>query len=326
MKKGISKINTKFSIISLLVLLFLSSTAFAQMNFDRQIEQFTDNLGTELAQIGKKKIAVLDFADIDGNVIRLGKVISEDITVNLLSQRRRFETVDRLHLNSLLKKYNLEKSSLTDPETIKQIGRLVGVDAIIMGNFTDFGTSLRVTGKIYDTQTAKMIRATKMYLQKEGVVLNLLGNSNHGTNNVTNTGTNTKEKAKEKKNEVKKPSVSLINNFAFQLQETYRENGKVICKFLITNKGRSDRKLVLYASSNGRSFAFGNNGRRFEAKVNRLGNQQRGYSVSQVLIRNIPISAQITFENIPANTKTFNLLELNFETFKVRFNNVEITD
>ena len=316
MIKGI----TKFGLVALVLFAFLSSTALAQVGFDKQIEQFTQNLGTELAQAGKRKIAVLDFADIDGTVNRLGKVITEDITVNLLSQRRSFETVDRLHLSTLLKKYNLSNSTLTDPETIKQIGRLVGVDAIIMGNFTDFGTSLRVTGKIYDTQTANMIRASKIYLQKEGIVLNLLGNSN------TNVSNNNTEKKPEKKDEVKKPSVSLINNFVFQLQETRREGSKVVCNFMVTNKGRSDRKLVLYASSNGRSFAFGANGNRFEAKVNRLGNQQRGYSVSQMLIRNVPLNAQITFENVPANTKIFNLLELNMETFKVRFNNVEIAE
>jgi TolB-like protein len=319
MIKGITKLSIKFGIISLMLVGFLSSTAFGQANFDKQVEQFTHDLGTELAQAGKRKIAVLDFADIDGKVNRLGKVIAEDITVNLLSQRRSFETVDRLHLSTLLKKYNLSNSALTDPETIKQIGRLVGVDAIIMGNFTDFGTSLRVTGKVYDAQTAKMIRASKIYLQKEGVVLNLLGASN---TNTSNSNTNTEKKEEE----IKKPSVSLINNFVFQLQETRREGSKVVCNFMVTNKGRSDRKLVLYASSNGRSFAFAANGSRFEAKINRLGNQQRGYSVSQMLIRNVPVNAQITFENVPANTTIFNLLELNMETFKVRFNNVEIAE
>lgn len=106
------------------------------------------------ASSNRYRIAVLDFDDsavqssaqvIFGSKVDVGKGVS-----NLLDSRLAFNTkyyvVHKYSLNSILQEQNLSNSDRMDNASAEKIGRLLGVDAVIVGSVTQFGQDNQKTG------------------------------------------------------------------------------------------------------------------------------------------------------------------------------------
>jgi curli biogenesis system outer membrane secretion channel CsgG len=109
-----------------LILLVLASSAMAQK---------------------KKRVAVMDFDygtvqsyvyGIYGSNQDVGKGIS-DLLVQRLVQDGRYSVIERKALDKILGEQNFANSDRADATTAAKIGRVLGVDAIIIGSVTKFG-------------------------------------------------------------------------------------------------------------------------------------------------------------------------------------------
>jgi curli biogenesis system outer membrane secretion channel CsgG len=106
-----------------------------------------------LASSDRKRVAILnfDFGTIqnwwEGNW-DIGKGIS-DLVVTQLVKDGTYSVVERRALDAILAEQNFSNSERADPTSAARIGKVLGVDAIIVGSITQFGTedsSLRVGG------------------------------------------------------------------------------------------------------------------------------------------------------------------------------------
>jgi curli biogenesis system outer membrane secretion channel CsgG len=90
----------------------------------------------------KRRIAILPFeyGAVQTNVgtVDVGKGIVSLLTTKLVNDGT-FSVVDRQMLDSILKEQNLSVSDRADPATACKIGKLLSVDAIIVGTITQFG-------------------------------------------------------------------------------------------------------------------------------------------------------------------------------------------
>ena len=95
----------------------------------------------------RKRVAVLDFdygtvrsyvADIWGSDQDIGKGIA-DMLVTQLVRNGTYSVVERKQLDRILHEQNFQQSGRADASTAAQLGRLLGVDAIIIGSITQFG-------------------------------------------------------------------------------------------------------------------------------------------------------------------------------------------
>jgi curli biogenesis system outer membrane secretion channel CsgG len=95
----------------------------------------------------KKRVAVLNFdygtvqssvAAIFGTNQDVGKGIS-DLLVQKLVQDGKYSVIERNALDKILQEQNLANSDRADSTTAAKIGRILGVDAVIMGSITQFG-------------------------------------------------------------------------------------------------------------------------------------------------------------------------------------------
>jgi hypothetical protein len=68
-----------------------------------------------------------------------------------------FEVIDRTHLNIVLQEYKLASTGIINPQTAKKLGEIVGVQALVTGSITPFGDSVRLSAKVLDVSTARMI-------------------------------------------------------------------------------------------------------------------------------------------------------------------------
>lgn len=99
------------------------------------------------AQQTKKRVAVLNFdygtvqsavSAIFGSNQDVGKGVS-DLLVNQLVKSGDYIVVERNAIDKVIGEQNFSNSYRVDPTTAAKIGRILGVDAIILGSITQFG-------------------------------------------------------------------------------------------------------------------------------------------------------------------------------------------
>ena len=103
-----------------------------------------------LAGKGRRLIAVLDFefttvADKSGNMPANVGVGMSEMLITELAKEGTYTVVERSRLEAVLKEQNLSSTEQFDPATAAEIGKLLGVDAVIVGNVTQFGMEKATT-------------------------------------------------------------------------------------------------------------------------------------------------------------------------------------
>jgi curli biogenesis system outer membrane secretion channel CsgG len=98
-------------------------------------------------QSQKKRVAVLDFdygtvrsyvTAIWGTDQDVGKGIA-DLLVQKLVEDGKYRVIERKQLDKILAEQHFSNSDRADPSTAAKIGKVLGVDAIIVGSITKFG-------------------------------------------------------------------------------------------------------------------------------------------------------------------------------------------
>jgi len=131
----------KTSILSL-AMLAVFSAAIAVPSADAQA-----------ASERKPRIAILDFdygtvhtytAALFGQDIDVGKGIS-DLLVTDLVKDGTFSIIERKALDKIMSEQNFSNSDRADPTSAAKLGKLLGVDAIVVGTITQFGNETKKT-------------------------------------------------------------------------------------------------------------------------------------------------------------------------------------
>jgi curli biogenesis system outer membrane secretion channel CsgG len=105
------------------------------------------------AQGRKKRVAIMDFdyatvhggvAAIFGQDVDVGKGIS-DLLVKYLVKDGTYSVIERKALDTILAEQNFSNSERANPTSAAKIGKMLGVDAIIVGSITQFGNETKNT-------------------------------------------------------------------------------------------------------------------------------------------------------------------------------------
>mgnify|MGYP003341455365 CR=1 FL=1 len=110
-------------------------------------------LASVLSAQDKKRVAVMnfDYGTVSASVIQIwgsnqdiGKGIA-DLIVEELVKTGTYSVVDRKALDKLLAEQNFQNSDRADANTAAKIGKILGVDGIIIGSITQFGADDKTT-------------------------------------------------------------------------------------------------------------------------------------------------------------------------------------
>jgi curli biogenesis system outer membrane secretion channel CsgG len=102
---------------------------------------------TSLSAQSKKRIAILnfDYATVQSNVSAIfgtnqdiGKGIA-DMLVDRFVNGAVYSVIERKALDTILREQNFSNSDRADANTAAKLGRILGVDAIVIGSITQFG-------------------------------------------------------------------------------------------------------------------------------------------------------------------------------------------
>jgi TolB-like protein len=208
--------------ITVILTLLLGGHALAQaQDMDTELAKLSDKLATQIKDQGKKKVAVLDFTDLQGGSSELGKYIAEQFTVNLVMNKRDFSVLDRANLKSILAEHKLTATGLIDPENAKKLGMFAGVDALILGTIIPKGQNTSINAKIITTDTAEIVGAARAEFTTDNTVQQLASKSTTESNAGGNTVDLNNDTAKVVKKfgdlRVELQSLHIVNRGQFQL-------------------------------------------------------------------------------------------------------------
>jgi len=309
-------------LITFMVLIFSNSNL--SLAYEKEIKGLSSTMAENIIKGGKKTIAVVDFTDLQGNVTELGRFLAEELSVNLTTMAKGFEVIDRTHLKSILSEHKLSMSGLVDPKTVKQLGKIAGVDAIVTGSITPFGDSIRVSAKVIATETAKVIGASSGDIAKTKAIEELLAKGIETAAPVSKDVVSPAPKP-----ELKAQQKVEVNNFLFELQSCKISGQQVTCHFMVNNKD-VDRNLNLYADEHwgGTSRIFDDLGNVYKAEESQIGNSRARQYAQIMLVSGIPTKASLRFGGVSQEVRSIALLEISCSTdkyFKAQFRNIPLS-
>jgi curli biogenesis system outer membrane secretion channel CsgG len=89
----------------------------------------------------KKRIAVAEFEDRSGHR-GAGQGVA-DMLITALVKSGEFTVIERKELDKVMNEQHLGQSGNVTPQTAPQVGKLLGIDLLVLGSITELGTSDR---------------------------------------------------------------------------------------------------------------------------------------------------------------------------------------
>ena len=186
-------------------LILLSSSSFGASNLKEGVKEVGASIAEGMVKEGKKKIAIVEFSDLNDNVNDLGRFLAEKLINELIQNKgdKGYEIVERRQLNKVLKQLKLSSSGLLDPKSMKEVGKILNVDSIVTGSLTDLGNDIDVNARIISVESAKIIAVASTTIPKVGSVATLMGQNSVkvANNNTSSQSTTTHQTSKQSKKE-----------------------------------------------------------------------------------------------------------------------------
>lgn len=166
----------KITTCALLAALFAASLAARPVQA-QGVRQGVEDLGNKLIQnVPKDKrivVVVSDFPNLQGETCELGRYIAARLTTKL-SRAPGIQVRERSRLNQVINELAFNMEGLVDPSKAKQVGKLLGADALVLGEISDLGTIVEIDARIVELETGNSLPGAFTAISKDSVVENLL--------------------------------------------------------------------------------------------------------------------------------------------------------
>lgn len=203
-----------------------------------ELKEGVEQLATQLAKSapeGKQlRVAVTDFPDLQEVVSELGRYVAERLTTRL-SQDPTFWVIERRRLGQLLGELRFGMSDLVDPAKAKQLGKMVGVEAIVVGSISDLGNQVDLYARMIEIETGRLLSGASVTISKDQIVAELL---RRGPVVSAPGGMMTPSPPGAAK------AVSM-EGFVFEARGCRRTSGQFFCVVALINAGEEERELTL---------------------------------------------------------------------------------
>ena len=258
----------------------------------------------------------------------------QDILYTNLIQRG-MTVVEREKMEQVLNELGKSFSGMIDSSTAAEIGKMLGVEAIVVGTVADMGNSVDLRTRLVDVEKGAAITAAQIDVVKDPTITGLLSsgvrNTIYGKIPMV-----TKEKS-ETTQEVK------VQNFTFNLINLQRKGDRIYFDLTVTSE--QDSWLVMYSCPTqtylssldkyvtGNTRIFDEFGDEYFDNIIQLGNyvmDKNPGSVNNTLVANVPMKVIVSFDTFSSQAKIITLLEIrcyaNDKFFSVQLRNIPITE
>lgn len=161
-------------LVSLLFLLVVPSTPVLAADLKEAVDQLALELAKSVPEGRTLRVAVVDFPDLQGITSDLGRYIAERLTTRLSAQTQKFRVIERRRLGQVLGELRFSMSDLVDPDKAKQLGKMLGVEAIVIGTVSDLGNVVDADARIIEIETNNVLPGIAAAISKDETVRQMM--------------------------------------------------------------------------------------------------------------------------------------------------------
>ena len=116
------------------------------------------------------RLAILPLADAAQNTnTPLGNYLTDTLT-NEIYMASSAKVIERSQLQKLIDEQHLSLRSMFDDASLKRIGSLLGVDAVILGTYAEMGLdSIEVNVRSVEVETAEVVGGGRIQIPRASV-------------------------------------------------------------------------------------------------------------------------------------------------------------
>ncbi len=204
--------------------------------FDKEIAIIVSHLAAKMrTKTDIKNVAIADFSKLDGTPTELGKYLAEQFSDVMVNAATTFSIVDRGRLNFLLKEAGLDAKGLLDPNSVAKLGKLKGIDAIVIGTLTSVGENLNVNVKAINLETAVILASSKGALRRTPAIIAL---EEKGLNSQPSGQTNATPPSNPRPPTLPAKITFKQGTVLFECLECAQSGETVNCRLRITSLGK----------------------------------------------------------------------------------------
>jgi TolB-like protein len=287
------------AMLATLGVLVLSQPAHAQ-DVRAAVEQLAGQLTKGAPENRQLRLAVADFPDLQGVTSELGRFVASRLTTRL-AQGPKFLIVERQRLSQVLTELKFSMSDLVDPTKAKQLGKMAGVEAIVVGSISDFGNQVDVDARIIEIETNRMLLGTSVTIGKDPSVVAMMDRGRQGP--VGGLGPPLPPEAPQS------PAVGQVasavgvtaEGMAFQPRGCSRVAEGVVCIVAFINIGAEDRQLTIDTGTCGKLYSrlIDNNGTEYVPLVAAGGQSPQSCSSEGRFPPQLPVNVRFLTKDLP---------------------------
>lgn len=106
-------------------------------------------------KLPSKQVAVMNFTEINGQETEEGKLLAQQITTRLI-EKGVLKVIERQQLDKVIKEQELKASGITETQD-QDIGKVLNVDAIIVGTITQINEDEEINARMIDVKTGEIL-------------------------------------------------------------------------------------------------------------------------------------------------------------------------
>lgn len=123
-----------------------------ESNLKNKIEDLAQQITQSMVEYKKKKLVIMELPNLSGEVTNFGKFLYEEL-VSRLMMYKYFDVVEKKLYDNILTESDRDTVSLTS-DLSKEIGRVLGADAVAYGTVSNLGTSVDINIRLITPETA----------------------------------------------------------------------------------------------------------------------------------------------------------------------------
>lgn len=120
--------------------------------------EIASRVSARAESLPNRRVAVVEFSDITGEESLSGKLLAERIITKLVEDAT-VSVVERSQVKKILEEQKFEISGVVDSSTAKEMGKFLGVDAIVSGTIANLGETNEINARMIDTENGLILAA-----------------------------------------------------------------------------------------------------------------------------------------------------------------------
>ncbi len=114
-----------------------------------------------LAGTGDRRVAVLYFENAGNPELEMLKLGLSEMLISDLTGAKGVEVIERGRINEILGELDLQKTDKVDQSTAVQVGKLLGVERIVIGSYFELMGQFQLMGRVVEVETGVIVGASQ---------------------------------------------------------------------------------------------------------------------------------------------------------------------